>query len=1096
MSMISLILLEPHAENSLYKDAYQSYKEIYNSCMVRGKGNLDPKFLGGNPIQLESDNMGSLFEYNENNNKNNYIPMYNNYFVSTKANGLRFMLMIGNQNVVDKSRNIYLVDSKLNFWVIRQFGIKGTTIGLNNEIIEDTGYLPPIPIELNVDKCLIDGELLFWGIIKTKIVGNQIKEYIITNDGRNPCMIGFLAFDILYGPTNPNYVVDMQEGLDHLTRFQLGQNSGMVGPKAVGRWPTTRRRYVLEEMFLNKDSPLWSYLHKPSNSSLITMKYTKIGGNITNVVGPRYHFTIFVSPFINMKELFEGRNSTDIYKYMKNVLNEEVSKQLYYVDNGNIIITPLPGISKNIIGHNMGKGLSSDGLIFTPAYEDYLIGSWTFCGNKQYKWKPSDELTIDFEIGDKVDIIDNNNMYYYYGLVRKRNKVNFEYVINNIPYKAIIQSEEYLGNSIVECLMIYTNDISKYIVFKVIQKRYDKLEPNSYLTAYSILNASNIRGELNFLKINKKYNPNILDLILFIKNNQLNKDNQLNILSTLSKNKLMKCYLNKHPLLLFNTEKDNILDMIEKRQNNPNYELEIRIDFKNSRYNYSNCLIERLLESEYVPIPIVKIYDKFEKKSSIRSVYTLIGDELEESTLLFEETIEKVKIDSLNITNDIYNYDFGIHLSNEIKSDYEIKYKSPRAGNIEYQIRYMITSLSKYWRIDIIEFGNSTDLNNAKLNWKQNRKTRIEIEYAPASYIEDLLKWDDSHIKEAFKLFELENRYVSKDVLLSKFKKYQYKLNKAKSIIILEDLANTLIKLFNIFDMDVGNNYGEQSLNIFKEDKKEGMKEDMIKKENIDNEKGSIFSRMRKFHNYIKSQLIDEAVNATKFNTSKNSISLLDISVGKGGDIYKWNNSNIQVVYGIDPDKESIEEAKKRYNMAVEKGIIDPSKKYTFEQMTISEPNTVINNKYDIVSCQFTLHYFFLNDNDVTLKRVIKNVSNALNIGGFFIGTTLVDNEIKKLIENNEFKDKIQIEEINKYSYKMKLLDIVDIYHKDLPEYYVNMEKLIKICDKYNLKFVQSDLFMNLYQSYKNNPENKKNLLKNYEKAVSYLNTTFTFQKI
>ena len=203
---VSLILIEPHESNALYRDAFQSYKEVYNNSIAKGKGNLEPKFLGGNPIQLDSNNMNSLFS------SEGSKLSYKDYFVSTKANGLRFMLLIANKNV-NGSRNIYLIDSRMNFWYIRQVGKSGGADSL-------TGILPPIPVDLNVDKCLLDGELLFWGFIKTRIVNKQIKEYEISKLGNNKPLIAFLAFDILYGPLILN-ILSMKKNILILRHFNL-----------------------------------------------------------------------------------------------------------------------------------------------------------------------------------------------------------------------------------------------------------------------------------------------------------------------------------------------------------------------------------------------------------------------------------------------------------------------------------------------------------------------------------------------------------------------------------------------------------------------------------------------------------------------------------------------------------------------------------------------------------------------------------------------------------------------------------------------------------------------------------------------------------
>ena len=59
---------------------------------------------------------------------------------------------------------------------------------------------------------------------------------------------------------------------------------------------------------------------------------------------------------------------------------------------------------------------------------------------------------------------------------------------------------------------------------------------------------------------------------------------------------------------------------------------------------------------------------------------------------------------------------------------------------------------------------------------------------------------------------------------------------------------------------------------------------------------------LRKFHNWIKSQLIFEAQRKTKGDC------LLDIAVGRGGDIMKWNKAKLKYVTGFDIDSKSIYE--------------------------------------------------------------------------------------------------------------------------------------------------------------------------------------------
>mgnify|MGYP001165663163 CR=1 FL=1 len=71
---------------------------------------------------------------------------------------------------------------------------------------------------------------------------------------------------------------------------------------------------------------------------------------------------------------------------------------------------------------------------------------------------------------------------------------------------------------------------------------------------------------------------------------------------------------------------------------------------------------------------------------------------------------------------------------------------------------------------------------------------------------------------------------------------------------------------------------------------------------------------LRKFHNWIKLQLIIDARRTT------NGTKLLDVAVGRGGDIIKWSKAKIKYVTGFDSDSKSIYEkinfdgAIKRYN--------------------------------------------------------------------------------------------------------------------------------------------------------------------------------------
>ena len=59
---------------------------------------------------------------------------------------------------------------------------------------------------------------------------------------------------------------------------------------------------------------------------------------------------------------------------------------------------------------------------------------------------------------------------------------------------------------------------------------------------------------------------------------------------------------------------------------------------------------------------------------------------------------------------------------------------------------------------------------------------------------------------------------------------------------------------------------------------------------------------IRKFHNWIKLQLILDSKRVT------NGSNLLDVAVGRGGDIIKWSKAKFKYVIGFDSDSKSIYE--------------------------------------------------------------------------------------------------------------------------------------------------------------------------------------------
>ena len=231
--------------------------------------------------------------------------------------------------------------------------------------------------------------------------------------------------------------------------------------------------------------------------------------------------------------------------------------------------------------------------------------------------------------------------------------------------------------------------------------------------------------------------------------------------------------------------------------------------------------------------------------------------------------------------------------------------------------------------------------------------------------------------------------------------------------------------------------------------------------------KKSSVSSMRKFHNFIKKQMLYVIV---KLIHSEN-INLLDIAVGRGGDMFKWNELKIKNVFGFDKSDTAINSINPFDQGAKERLRINPVQTNIYYEVgdamhptgelvqKIKEFNS--KNQINIISCQFAMHYFF--KNDAYLDNIFKVFTFFLKKGGYFFGTTTSGN---KILENINVKNPLF--EINKTKVENEYtFTINDTFDKgnyfnssgESVEYIVDFKKLISIADKYNLKPVYLNLF-------------------------------------
>lgn len=343
------------------------------------------------------------------------------------------------------------------------------------------------------------------------------------------------------------------------------------------------------------------------------------------------------------------------------------------------------------------------------------------------------------------------------------------------------------------------------------------------------------------------------------------------------------------------------------------------------------------------------------------------------------------------------------------------------------------------------------------------------------------------------------------------------------------------------------------------------MEDDSVYYNNVKDQKNTT-QAMRDFHNkYVKRNLIK--------SVSKRGNTLIDMTVGRAGDLKKWIDSKLSFVYGIDFSKDNIEnrkggacarylDARKSFNNIPAAIFLNGDSKLNifngeaFTDVKAKKINNAIfgkgekdmttlgkgvykaygigKNKFDIVSNQFSIHYFFKNEQ--TFKGFIHNVAENCKLNGFFIGSCYDGNKMfslmedKKMGENIVFKtnegdvqwevEKLYDEEEfknNESSLGYKINIYQESINKPMPEYLVNFNYMTRILENYG--FVPAplsdieyygfknpigsfeELYEQMHRDIKSRKLNKRyigqaNKMSLNERGVSFLNNYFIYKKI
>ena len=262
---------------------------------------------------------------------------------------------------------------------------------------------------------------------------------------------------------------------------------------------------------------------------------------------------------------------------------------------------------------------------------------------------------------------------------------------------------------------------------------------------------------------------------------------------------------------------------------------------------------------------------------------------------------------------------------------------------------------------------------------------------------------------------------------------------------------------------------------------------------------------LRDFHNlYVKKNLI--------LGVSHRGDTLIDIAVGKAGDLKKWITAKLSFVFGIDISKDNIHNqldgACARYLNEVRKNSDIPKAlfvngdsglnirsgqafatekdkqvaKAVFGQgpkdasllgKGVYNQYGVAETGFNITSCQFAMHYFF--KNKATFHQFLRNIAECTKINGYFIGTCYDGKTVFNLLKSVKNEDGVTIMKEGRKIYEIiKMYDqtgfpdeemslgyAINVYQESINQYFreylVNFDYFTRIMEDYGFILATRD---------------------------------------
>lgn len=438
-----------------------------------------------------------------------------------------------------------------------------------------------------------------------------------------------------------------------------------------------------------------------------------------------------------------------------------------------------------------------------------------------------------------------------------------------------------------------------------------------------------------------------------------------------------------------------------------------------------------------------------------------------------------------------------------------------------------------YYRILKLHVGRIINKKEYPILFQENMNNHLAYIYIRDGHIRDIegniiqdktvvefTYQNDLEIPERFRWIPLRTRYDKTESV------YRYKRKYGNNEYVANSIWNSMQNIVTINDLKLLGDV-KQSEEHFRY-LKSRVSSDIINQENRGNAYYQLVSdmgdNMDQFHNFIKSNIFNIYCKPKiDINGKPNRLDVLDIGIGRGGDLMRYYHARVNSCVGFDVDDHGINSAgdsctsrfnkfKKKYpgfpNMTFM--VADGGAKLNLDdqlnaigkmsELNMKNIKTIFGEnsssksykKYDLISAQFMLHYLL--KNDTTWNNLCYNINRYLKNHGYMMITCFdgeqvhnsfdKDNHIKAHYINEKNEEKLLFDIVKKYPTDIKDVNktglAIDMFNCSFmlegtyqTEYLVSpiflIDNLKKSC---NMRLIETDTFENIFNVYRNFFEN------------------------